>query len=91
MIEIIKTENPDVVIQRKTVDTEVNLQALRERKAMFEEQLANIVLLEIDESFPDYVKDILREKNEITTAEKMFLETDLADLISQLEKYGDNI
>ena len=63
MIEIIKTENPDIIIERKTIDREINIQDLLQEKFQLEnniiesvsllEQLNNIdvpeVLLEVYE------------------------------------------
>lgn len=67
-IQIIKTDNPDVVIERKIIDREINIQDLIQEKSELENNIIeNISLLEQLKSIN--VPEILLEVYEIKKQE----------------------
>jgi hypothetical protein len=86
-IEIIKTENPDVVIERRIQEKEINLNDLEIRKNMVQDQISQMVELIIDENFPDEIKQIIEEKNNLIRAEKFQYEMELQNIKNDLYRY----
>lgn len=84
-MEIIKTDNPDIVIERTINEKEIDISKLNIRKAIIEEAISNINLLEIDENYPQEVKIILEEKNQLLIAERYWLELQLQEVNSVLD------
>lgn len=62
-IEIIKTDNPDIVIERRIEDKEINIRELKDNleKTIFDRD--NIIFDEIDENYPENIKSIIKENN----------------------------
>lgn len=62
-IEIIKTDNPDVVIERRIQEKEINIMELKDNleKTIFDRD--NIIFDEIDENYPENIKSIIKENN----------------------------
>lgn len=86
-IEIIKTDNPDVVIERRIQEKEINLNDLEIRKNMVQDQISQMVELIIDKNFPDEIKQIIEEKNNLIRAERFQYEMELQNIENDLYRY----
>ena len=73
MIEIIKTEDENIVIERKITDTEINIQELKDRIIFLQEKLNEIIDVEIADFYPEEVKEIIFENNHLKEIERVGL------------------
>ena len=88
MIQIIKTENPDVVIERKTINREINIKELEDSISELQGALDDIVDIEILDIYPEEVKNLIIERNEENRRD---IEIELSLLNEELNKYVNNL
>lgn len=55
MKQIIKTDNPDILIERSVIDKEINIKDLEKEILELKNQLNQFNMLEINEDYPDEI------------------------------------
>ncbi len=90
-IEIIKTDNPDIVIEKTTIEREINIAWLREQIESFENFNTEIdnQIEQLEQSkqwLPDFILSIINEKINNLLSEKTTAEYQIELLNNEINK-----
>ncbi|MFA5528617.1 MAG: hypothetical protein WC996_08360 [Peptostreptococcales bacterium] len=89
MKQIIKTDNPDIIIERSVIDKEINIKDLEKEILELKNQLNQFNMLEVNEQYPDEIKEIIYEKNHNIELEMVYFETQIKekeDFLNKIKK-----
>ena len=89
MKEIIKTDNPDIVIERVVIDKEYNIKSLEDEVKHLSNQLNDLRYIEVKEEYDDAVKNIIKDKNYEIELERVYIESQIIDLQNKLNELNE--